>query len=319
MTSLTSKVWPSPYWSWLPNAISSFHHSREPQINIHKYLLVILWIAQRSCQLNSIYNWTHHPFSSLLKLTLSVHCMISQLMGAPPIGYPRFQWNKCRLLHTSLLLTHSTSNYSKSYWFFKSPIPPPGIYLSPFIPRILGIVLIPHLDYCSILPTCHIFHPHCFWNGLPKTHSGPCLSVAETARSSLQSFFLILLGTQLGYVFYPFCTLLGSNDWVLDSGTWAKWKRPPSRFGSIKSPAGEPLCPFPSWLWLGWWPQGQFEDGRWESFIVRLESQRTVTWVRASFSTAHCRHGNYHVLLCAWEINSLLVNCNLFGPLFVNK
>lgn len=38
-----------------------FHHSREPQINIHKYLLVML-DKQRSCQLNSIYNWTRHPF-----------------------------------------------------------------------------------------------------------------------------------------------------------------------------------------------------------------------------------------------------------------
>lgn len=116
MTSLTSKVWTSPYWSWLPNAIPSFHHSQEPQINILKHLLVILWIAQRSCQLNSIYNWTHHPFFVSIE-TVSVHCMIPQFMGAPPIGHPRFQWNSHdRLLYTSLLTFH-IQLFTKSYWF----------------------------------------------------------------------------------------------------------------------------------------------------------------------------------------------------------
>lgn len=140
--------------------------------------------------------------------------MISQLMGAHR-GYPRFQWNSHADSSTPLFSSFHIQLF-KVLLILSSPAS--WIYLSPFIPRILGIVLIPHLDYCSILPTCHIFHPHCFRNGLPKTHNGPCLSVAETARSSLQSFFLILLGTQLGYVFYPFCTLLGVK-W-LSSRQW---------------------------------------------------------------------------------------------------
>lgn len=132
----------------------------------------------------------------------------------------------------------------------------------------------------------------------------------------LQSFFLILLGTQLGYVFYPFCTLLGSNDWVLDSGTWGKSEKCRLLGLAIKS-RRRASVPFPSWLWLGWWPQANLKMGGWESHC-QTGSQRTVTWVRASFSTATIADRLPCIIMCVRNQLHVLVNCNLFGS-FVNN